>query len=98
MRLVTVATFDNRPEAHVARMELEAAGIQAVVTDETVVSQLWHIGALNGMKLQVAEENEARARTAIASNVEIMIRFGVAKVKASIEHFLCTETFSFHGG
>jgi hypothetical protein len=65
MRLVTVATFDNTPAAHVAKSELAAAGIQAVVTDETVVSQLWHIGALNGMKLQVAEENVADARSVL---------------------------------
>ncbi|MEO8496663.1 MAG: DUF2007 domain-containing protein [Planctomycetota bacterium] len=62
MKLVTVASFDNTPEAHLAKSELEAAGIRAVVADETFVSQLWHIGALNGMKLQVAEENEADAR------------------------------------
>jgi len=70
MRLVTVATFDNSAEAHAAWSQLDTAGIRATVTDAEVVSQLWHIGALNGVKLQVAEEDAERAATALGGGDE----------------------------
>ncbi len=62
MKLVTVAIFENAAQAHAAKSLLDLAGVQSVITDEELVSQLWHIGAFNGIKLQVVAEDEKLAR------------------------------------
>jgi hypothetical protein len=61
-QLVTVATFDQPAEAHVAKNVLETAGIRAVVTDEQTAGMLWAIApALSGAKVQVMEGDAERA-------------------------------------
>ena len=60
--LVTVATFDKPAKARLAQNALEAAGIKAAVTDETVVAMDWLLGAAVGwVKVQVMEEDAERA-------------------------------------
>jgi Putative prokaryotic signal transducing protein len=62
MRLVTIASFDTVPQAHLARNELESAGIRAVITDEETTGMLWHFAnALGGAKVQVKDEDAERA-------------------------------------
>jgi Putative prokaryotic signal transducing protein len=62
MRLVTIASFDTIPQAHLARNELESAGIRAVITDEETTGMLWHFAnALGGAKVQVRDEDAERA-------------------------------------
>lgn len=60
--MITVATFDFTPEAHVAMGRLEAEGIPCVLTDEHLVQTDWLYGiAVGGIKLQVAPEDAPRA-------------------------------------
>jgi Putative prokaryotic signal transducing protein len=60
--LVTVATFNDPIEAAMARNYLEAAGISAMLLDETTVATHWGMAnAVGGIKLQVSLANLAHA-------------------------------------
>ena len=62
-KLVTVATFSAPMSAHIARNQLEAAGILAFLADEATVGTAWHLGtAVGGIKLQVVD-SDAEHRT-----------------------------------
>lgn len=66
-RLVTLATFDTVPEAHLALNALTDAGIRADLNDENVVGNLWHVAnAVSGIKLVVHEQDVERAMAVIA--------------------------------
>lgn len=61
--LVTIRKYGTPQEAHLARSVLDAAGIEACVTDESAATWMWYIGtALGGARVQVAERDAARAR------------------------------------
>ncbi len=71
--LVTVRVFTNVPEAHVACTALLAAGLEASLRDEHLVSMQWlYSNAVGGVKLQVPAEQaeEARALLDTAAIVE----------------------------
>jgi membrane protease YdiL (CAAX protease family) len=60
--LVTVATFDFRTDAEVAKLLLEQNGIQAFLGDDNLVGLNWLLSnALGGVKLQVAAAEAERA-------------------------------------
>jgi hypothetical protein len=66
--LITVATFWNAAEAHVLCSRLEAEGVHAVVTDELATSTLWGLAnTAGGVKLEVPEPDEERARKILAA-------------------------------
>jgi hypothetical protein len=58
--LVEAARFDNRIEAEVARLNLEAEGVEAVLFDAEMNSFGW--GPLMPIRLMVVEEDLAEAR------------------------------------
>jgi hypothetical protein len=61
-QLVTIATFDQAAQAHVAKNVLEAAGIPAAISDEETVSMLWSVStAVGGVKIKVLAEDADRA-------------------------------------
>ena len=61
-KLVTVATFDIPVPAHMALNALQAAGIRAIMADETLVAMDWLLSnAVGGIKIQVSEEDVERA-------------------------------------
>jgi hypothetical protein len=61
-RLRTVASFDLAYKADIVAAALEDAGIEAEVADREIVSMEWLLAnAVNGVKVQVAEEDERRA-------------------------------------
>lgn len=60
--LVTVASYTDAIQAHLARGRLEAEGIEAEVADEHYVSANWMMSnALGGVKLRVPERMAERA-------------------------------------
>ena len=66
--MVTVATFWKAEQAHLARMSLEASGIPAIVLDENVVQ--WDpllANAINGIRVQVADEDLEEARVVLST-------------------------------
>ena len=61
-RFITVETYMNPMQAHMAKNHLEAAGIRGVLADEHAVSNFWQLSnAIGGIKLQVAESDLERA-------------------------------------
>jgi hypothetical protein len=63
---VTVATFGNAPEAHMARSRLESEGISAFLMDELAPTTWGLMNAPGGVRLQVAEKDAVRARVFLA--------------------------------
>jgi len=60
---VTVATFSQPVEAHLARTRLEAEGIRCIVADEFLVRVNWLLSnAIGGVKLMVPAWEADRAR------------------------------------
>lgn len=60
--LVTIATYTDAIEAHIARGRLDAEGIAAFTADEHLVWADWsYSNALGGVKLRVAHADAARA-------------------------------------
>ena len=60
MSLVELARFDNRVEADLARLNLEAEGIDAVLFDTDMHGFGW--GPIMPIRLMVLEEDLANAR------------------------------------
>lgn len=78
--LVTLATFQNAPEAYVVRSRLEAEGIAAIVTDELAMSRMLDSSA--AVKLEVPEEQLEKALDIVGS-----IRHGMG----SEQHVIAQE-------
>ena len=67
VRWVTIGTFWNASEAHLARLRVEAEGIDSVLLDEFLVATDWlYANAAGGIKLQVPQADEVRARDLLA--------------------------------
>ena len=65
MSLVELARFDNRIEAELARLNLEADGIDAVLFDAEMNSYGW--GPMMPIRLMVIEEDLPEARRLLLS-------------------------------
>lgn len=67
--MITVATFDTMPDAHIALGRLRAEGIDCVLADEHMVQTDWlYAIAVGGIKLRVAEADAERARDILATD------------------------------
>ena len=65
--LVTVATFTTAPEAAIVAGKLEQQGITTHIADEAITTWAWQLSnAVGGVKVQVAREDEQRAREVLA--------------------------------
>ena len=54
----TIASFTKPEDAHLLRMRLEAAGIQAFLQDENIIQMdLLYSNAFGGVRVQVADED-----------------------------------------
>jgi hypothetical protein len=61
-KLVTVATFSEPIQAHLASAKLAAEGIEYFIIDENIVSMYWlYSQAVGGVKLQVRENDAEKA-------------------------------------
>ena len=60
--MVTVARFENREEAEIARAALAEEGIEAMVSADDVGGL---VPLTNGVEVRVLEENAERAKTVI---------------------------------
>ena len=59
--IVTVQTFWNVSEAHLAKSSLEEAGIQAFLENEYSVMMTPHLADPSGVKLRVKQSDADRA-------------------------------------
>jgi hypothetical protein len=67
--MVVVGSFSKPEEAHLLRMRLEAGGIQAFIRDENTIQMDWfYSNALGGVRVEVAEQDEAAARELLAGD------------------------------
>lgn len=67
--MITVATFDNQADAHIAKGRLEAEGLSPQLGDSNLVQTDWlYSAALGGIKLQVPAMEAERARQLIAQD------------------------------
>jgi ribosomal protein S27AE len=73
MKMVTIATFGNSWEAHLAAGKLEAAGVPAALADENVnsIGGGLYDGLTGGIKLQVPQQDVERAMEALPSRVRM---------------------------
>lgn len=70
--MLTIATFINPFEAHVARGKIEAAGIHAVVIDDRTAQVNWlYTAAIGDVKVQVTDEDADRAREILLADDEL---------------------------
>jgi len=68
--MITVATFDNQADAHIAKGRLEAEGLSPTLGDNHLVQTDWlYSAALGGIKLQVPEAEAERARSLLAQDL-----------------------------
>lgn len=66
---LTVGHYSLPYEAHLGRARLESEGIDAMVVDEHTINMQWMLSdALGGVRLQVNEEDESRARAILAED------------------------------
>lgn len=67
----TVARFRDPYEAHIARSQLEAAGLEAFVFDDHTITANWlYSGAIGGVRVCVAEPDEAAALEILSTSHE----------------------------
>jgi len=67
--MITIATFDTMPDAHIALGRLQAEGIDGCLADEHLVQTDWlYAIAVGGIKLQVDESDAARAHAILATD------------------------------
>jgi hypothetical protein len=67
--LQTVAHFDFPYQAHIARAQLQAEGIDAWVADEFTIGMQWlYSNALGGVRLQVEPRQLLRAQEILAQD------------------------------
>jgi DNA-directed RNA polymerase subunit RPC12/RpoP len=68
MKLITLRTFDNSPEAHIAQSKLESEGIYCFLFDENMVTlnPLYNI-TVGGIKLKINEDDLTKAQEILNS-------------------------------
>ncbi|KAA3628814.1 MAG: DUF2007 domain-containing protein [Proteobacteria bacterium] len=67
--MITIATFDTMPDAHIALGRLRAEGIEAYLADEHLVQTDWlYAIAVGGIKLRVDAADADRAREILATD------------------------------
>ncbi len=70
--MITIAKYSLPEQAHLARIKLEGQGIEAHVADENVIQWHWYLSnAIGGVRLLVAQEDEAAARACLASELDL---------------------------
>jgi hypothetical protein len=71
LKLVTIATFQETATAGLAQSQLQSAGINAYLADAEILNTDWLLNnALGGIKLQVANDDEQRARELLAIDTD----------------------------
>jgi hypothetical protein len=68
-KYVKIAAFETPVEAHIARNALEAMGISATISNESLAGNAWlYGGAIGGVHLHVAAENAEAALKALSEH------------------------------
>jgi rubredoxin len=95
---ITIATFSQPVEAHLARTRLESEGITCVVSDEYLVRVNWLLSdAVGGVKLRVPSWDAPRAREILRPKPRLVVVADAAvdPHTASDEDMICPRCRSF---
>ena len=66
--MITVGRFSKPEDAHLLRMKLGAGGVTAYLRDEFTTQMYWfYSNAIGGVKVEVFEEDEDRAKEILAA-------------------------------
>ena len=72
--LVVAAAFTSVHEAHLAKSVLDAAGIEATIADEHLMSMTWlDSNAVGGVKVVVPEDRLEEARSVLGSGAIVAV-------------------------
>ncbi|GAL10927.1 hypothetical protein JCM19233_1912 [Vibrio astriarenae] len=67
--MIVVARFSFPHEAHIAKANLESAGIESFIADEHTVNTQWlYSNAIGGVRLMVSEEDLEEATEILTSD------------------------------
>ncbi|ROU02173.1 DUF2007 domain-containing protein [Marinobacter sp. R17] len=84
MSWVTVARYSLPFEAHMARARLDSEGIESMVVDEHTIGMQWLFSdAMGGVRLQVDEALEDRARAILDEDRSDLVDESLAPGQAS---------------
>lgn len=66
--MITVGRYSKPEDAHLLRMKLGAGGVTAYLRDEFTTQMYWfYSNAIGGVKVEIFEEDEDRAREILAA-------------------------------
>ena len=89
--LVTIATYHSLPKAEAARLLLAHNGIEAVLSNESIVAMDWLLmNAIGGIKLQTSSQDAERA-TKIIDEYEFDQRERLKSQATEFIRFKCSE-------
>jgi hypothetical protein len=87
--LVVAGTFTSVHEAQLARSVLEAAGIEAVLADEHLISMNWtYSNAIGGVKILVTQDRLQEAQLLLGSDAEVTDEHATSNVDTTIDRAL----------
>ena len=84
--LITIASYSFPHEAHVAKANLDAAGIPAFIADEHTINMQWLFSnALGGVRVQVPAQYAEMAQEVLAQDYSHLLEeeFGEVEIKCS---------------
>lgn len=72
--LITIATYSFAHEAHIAKANLDAAGIPAFIFDEHTINMQWfYSNALGGVRLKVPAQYVETAQAILAEDFSYLL-------------------------
>jgi len=93
---VTVATFGQGVDAHLARTKLESEGIQCMVSDEYMVRVNWLLSnAVGGVKLMVPSWEAGRAREILRPRPHLVVAADPEKGDGEDVDLICPRCHSY---
>lgn len=88
--LVTIASFSFPHEAHLAKAQLDAAGIPGFIADEYTINMQWlYSNAMGGVRLQVPAEFAEEAQALLTEPVIILESEDTPPALSEAEHPCC---------
>ena len=94
-KLITITSFTNYLEAHIAKGRLEAEGIKTFLADKHYISMVWYLSdALGGIRIQVLEKDQDKAQKIISAHLNGEYEEELNQEFSSIESNSCPKCHS----
>ena len=93
---VTIATFDQPVEAHLARSKLESEGIPCFVAEERFIQVNWLLASVFGcVELKVPSGSADRARNALRPRPRLVVLADANSARSRADETACPRCRSF---